>query len=556
MRALALVVLLSACHRDPRYLGNTKPPLTQRLVYANALEPATLDPDLVSMGMDANIQQCLFEGLAVNNPLTSQPMAGMATHYEVSADGKEYTFYLRGHPHPKGNRLADIGALPPEFSHGVPAPPDSVPARWSNGTLVTAGDFVYSWRRLVDPRTASANASDPAMVVNALDIVAGKRGPDQLGVEALDDFTLRVRLVTPAPYFVSVVAQPDFMPVPRNTVVRRDKVIGNGPFVLAEWRPYDLLRVRKNPIYYERDLVRLDEISFLPVKEAAAVNLYQAGLVQNLYESAVPAPLVPALKSTRDFRHDPQTSSIGAAVNLRDPPFDNQMLRWAINMAIDKRVIADYYSSEPALRLVPALPGYTPLESLPVSIHGKRYDVLAYNPGDAREVLAAAGYPDGIDAMGKRLTFPINTSVSDLAETIRYQLKKNLKIEPQVNFMEFSVLYAAQSRGDLAGLTLSANTLSYPDPYGILAPWFTDFLGWHDRDYAAHLDEANRTLDPQVRMRKLAQCEARFMEAMPMIPISWFPNLYLAKPYLRGMKSDLFAEISFRYAWIDTGWKP
>jgi ABC-type oligopeptide transport system substrate-binding subunit len=85
MRALAIVVLLlSACHRDPRYLGNTKPPLTQPLVYANALEPATLDPDLVSMGMDANIQQCLFEGLAVNNPLTSQPMAGMATHYEVS----------------------------------------------------------------------------------------------------------------------------------------------------------------------------------------------------------------------------------------------------------------------------------------------------------------------------------------------------------------------------------------------------------------------------------------------------------------------------------------
>ena len=133
MRTVAIVVLLlSACHRDLRYLGNTKPPLTQRLVYANAAEPATLDPDLVAMGQDVNIQQCLFEGLVVNNPLTSQPIAGMATHYEVSADGKEYTFYLRGHPHPKGTRLTDIGALPPEFSHGVHAPPDSTPARWSD----------------------------------------------------------------------------------------------------------------------------------------------------------------------------------------------------------------------------------------------------------------------------------------------------------------------------------------------------------------------------------------------------------------------------------------
>ena len=219
-------------------------------------------------------------------------------------------------------------------------------------------------------------------------------------------------------------------------------------------------------------------------------------------------------------------------------------------------MIADYYSSEPALALVPALPGYTPLESLPVSIRGKRYDVLAYDPDGAREVLAAAGYPGGIDATGRRLTFPINTSVSDLAETIRYQIQKNLKIEPRVNFMEFSVLYSAQSRGDLPGLTLLANTLSYPDPYGILAPWFTDFLGWHDRAYAAQLEEANRTVDREVRMRNLARCEARFMEAMPIIPISWFPNLYLAKPYLRGMKSDLFSDMSFRYAWIDTEWKP
>jgi oligopeptide transport system substrate-binding protein len=554
VRALLPVLLfLCGCHADRRYLGDVRPPDGQRLVFANATEPTTLDPGLVGMTTDGTVQRCLYEGLTVYNPITSLPMAGMATHYRTSADGKEYIFYLRGHPAPEGIRLDDIGTLPLEFSHGVHAPPDSIPARWTDGALVTAEDFVYAWRRLVDPHTASPNGADPAMILNAVDIAAGKRSPDQLGVEALDAFTLRVRLETPAPYFVSFVAQPDLLPVRRNSIPTRNRVIANGPFVLSQWLPYDRLCVRKNPAYYQAQLVRLEEVQFLPLMGTATVNLYRAGSLHVVPESALPPVLLPALRHNQDFRQDRRASSFHLVMNLRDPPFNNKLLRWAVNMALDKRAIADFAMNETATQLMPPLPGYSPPRALSVDVRGKIHDLLAYDPAGAREILAAAGYPGGCDHDGRPLTFLINTVSPEIAEIIRHQLARNLGIQPRVNVAEFSVLFASQFSGTLSGLYLSAADLGYPDPYSLLAPWFTDYAGWRDPVYATQLDEANRTLDPAARMRKLALCETRLLEEMAVIPLTFISSNYLTKPYVRGMRRDLYGDVSFRYAWIDTG---
>jgi ABC-type oligopeptide transport system substrate-binding subunit len=567
MRVLALALfLLTGCRGDGRYLGNTKPPDGQKLVYANTHEPFSLDPAMQTVQTESNIQQCLFEGLAVSNPVTSQPMAGMATHYEVSADGKVYTFYLRGHSHPQGIRLADIGALPPEFSHRAQAPADSVPARRSDGAPVTAADFVYSWRRLVDPHVASPNASDVAIILNARDIVAGKQAPDHLGAEALDDFTLRVHLESPAPYFVGLATQADLMPVPRHVVerarltghvdqwARPGRIVGNGPFSLAEWRPYESLRVVKSQTYYERDLVKLNEITFIPTDSTAVINLYRAGRVHSLYQDSLPPSLIPALKSKADFRSDRQLALLFVSINTHEPPLDNQMLRWAVNMAIDKRAIAEFWSSKPARRLIPSVPGYTSPQSLVVEVRGKKYDIMAYDPAGARELLASAGYPGGFDASGKRLAFPITiwSQRAEMAEMIRYQLVNNLNIEVRVNVMEASVLAAAQYNGAVEGISIWVWDLGYIDPYNLLGPMFTDFLGWHDSGYAAEVEEASRQLDPRTRLQRLALCETRLMQSMPLIPLFFMPDFYLVKPYVRGLVTDLLGDVSFRYAFIDS----
>src|ERR1039458_6937888 len=121
------MLLLCGCDRDGRYFGNTAPPSHESLVVDNLEEPTSLDPVLAYTNTDINMADCLFEGLVQRGPVTGSPMAALATHYEVSADGMQYTFYLRGHPHPRGIRLPNSDSLPSEYSHGIHAPPNSIP---------------------------------------------------------------------------------------------------------------------------------------------------------------------------------------------------------------------------------------------------------------------------------------------------------------------------------------------------------------------------------------------------------------------------------------------
>ena len=563
-RLIVAALLLTGCQRDSRYFGNTTPPAGQRLVYANTHEPATLDPAMDDTSSDGNIFGVLFEGLVNYNPVTSEPIAGMATHYTISADRKEYTFYLRGHHDPKGTRLADIDSLPAEFSHGSHPPPDSQPARWSDGSVVTAEDFAYSWRRFADPQVGSPYGAAFAVIRNGKEILAGKRPPDQLGVEAPDEFTLHVWLEIPAPWFLQAFGQT--YPAPRRAIERArrqgrealwtqpGRMISNGPFVLKEWRPYDCLKVVRNERYYARNLVRLDEISFLPMGPGAPViELYRAGLVQGLYADSLPPSLIPSLRTAPDFRHEAQFDSEFLWVNVNAPPFDNPWLRWAINMAIDKEALAEFRVESPARQIVPPMPGYTPPRRVVAEVKGKRYDILAHDPAGARELLAAAGYPGGIDRNGNRLTFPVSVSGSgSSAEIIRYQLQAALNVDARVTVMEFSVKIAEWRAGRLRGL-VSGGWNSYPDPIAFLAA--TDLTGWRDPLYEAALKDADATRDPALRMKKLAQCESLLLEAMPVIPLTFSRNLYLAKPYLRAFVTDPLGNISFRYAWIDHNFK-
>ena len=410
------------------------------------------------------------------------------------------------------------------------------------------------------------------VILNAAELAAGKLMPEQLGVAALNAFTLRVRLETPTAYFVGLVAEPTFLPVPRQAVknaqrldrpkawARPGQFSANGPFVLAEWRPYDYVKVVRNPNYYERDLVKLDEISFLPMAAGPPViSLYRAGLVQSMITDSLPPSLMPALRTAKDFRIDPQLALFFLSMDLRDPPFNNRLVRWAINMALDKRALSDFWFSEVARNVVPPMPGYAAPESLMVEIRGKRYDIMAYDPPGAREVLVAAGYPGGIGPDGRRLTFPLNADPAtvDTAEIVSKQLQKALNIEGKVNQMEFVVEDAAQRAGTLRGFGIFGQNATFSDPYAFLSRSFmAEVVGWRDSDYYAELEAANKTLDPKLRTQSLARCEARLMEAMPLIPFSFYPSTYLAKPYVRGLKVNASNDTVFRYAWIDHGWKP
>jgi oligopeptide transport system substrate-binding protein len=552
MRGLIISILvLAACrsHRtDEEYFGRVSPPSERRLRFEHVAEPESLDPTLATLTQDWTTIGALFEGLVTTNPLTFEPMAGIATHYEANADSTQFTFFLRGNRSPRGIPLPNTDSLPDEFRHGEDAAPSTLSARWSDGRAVTAYDFVFSWKRLLDPETASPNT----IYVRAFQ-----------DMRALDDFTFQVDLKFSTPYLLKILWQPFLAPLRADGVSPgwdRRKFISNGPFAMGEWKPYEKIHLIKNPHYYEANIVALDELVFIPITEPSTyVNFYKAGEADVVDGLNVPKFFLPVLRGKKDFQSIPLFMNFSYSMNLSKPPVDNALVRYALNMATDKQAIARLFSAIPAPTFVPDTPGYVAPARVDVEIGGKFYDVLAYDPAGAREVLTRAGYSDGIGSDGRRLNIPINFSNSPLKylpEILQQQWRDNLHIEVTPLMIESKVMFDATLKLQYSGLIESGWFGTYLDPDSFLLRFPSDSLyngtGFRDSEYDRVLTAANRTLDPQERMGKLADAERRLMQGMPLLPIFFDTLSYLQKPYVRGLRpAPNGTPTFFKYAQID-----
>ena len=286
---IAAPLALAGCGTASPYFGRTTPPSLKRLVYANGEEPSSLDPAQSVGGGGDNVIAALLDSLIALDPLTLEPAAALATHYAVDTSGTRYTFFLRGHPRPRGIRLRNTDSLSSGFSGRRKAPAQQIPALWSDGAPVTAHDFVYSWRRLVDPATAAPMAFYLAPVINAEEVTKGAKPPSMLAVRAIDDFTFEFELVAPIQSFLKLLWQPLLAAVPRLSIEAgrqhgretawsvSSTFVSSGPFLLREWKARDRIVVSKNPLYWEADSVLTEEIVFLPLSSGTAnVNLYRA----------------------------------------------------------------------------------------------------------------------------------------------------------------------------------------------------------------------------------------------------------------------------------------
>ena len=509
---------LAACGANEPYFGNTEPPQSQRIVSAIDNNPSSIDPPL-SLGLIDSLVLSMFEGLTSLHPDTGAPMAALATHYEVSSDGLSYTFCLRGHPQPFGTPLPNTSDLPPEYSRGRVAPADAVPARWSDGAPITAHDFAYSWRRAADPATASEYSYLLHDLRNGQEITAGKLPPSALGVAALDAYTLRAELHTPAPYFLELVSSRIFPAVPRHLVEAEGKrwtdperIVCSGAFRLRALRPYDSIVMEKNPGYYDAGQVMLNELTFLVTRDISTlVNQYRAGVAM-LVHPAVPA-ILPALRRKKDFHAHRAFASGFISFNTRTPPLDDVRLRYALNMATDKRPVADLFGGGwiPASGLTPPSGQYQPPDSLPVTIDGKVYDVLSFNPTDARELLAKIRQP-----LPERLEFVVPDSPDDVlwAQVLQRQWRANLGIELAIAAVEFQTWIATFRSGNFRHLANAGSQASYVDPAWFLNLFNTrDGYGthWRDPEYKSILQQARQTADLPLRLNLLAQCERRLL---------------------------------------------
>lgn len=575
--AIAIVLLLvTACHGRGDYFGHVRKPASRRLVWENGGEPTSIDP-VFQVGMaEGNVDDALFSGLVRAHPVTLEPMADLAIYYERNPEATRYVFYLRGHPHPRGIKLdnADtlrkqfqLGTIPEDLVRARPTPPETTPARWSDGRPVTAYDFVYSWRRLFDPKTASPNAESSTYLLNSAEIVAGKLPPSSLGVRALDEWSLEVVLARPCGFFLDVLDFAHFDAVPRQAIEAAegrgapsswtdpDRIVTNGPFLLSEWRPFEKIVVRRNPGYWDADATALDEIEFLPIRDDRTnLNLYEAGQADFM---RVPYRFSPALKSWKDYSSGLPSTATFIAVNTRTPPLDNVLLRYALNMATDKRQLAQLANgtAEAARTPVVSVRGYVPPSVVPVTINGHTYDVSSYNPLDAKEMLAAAGFPGGTQKNGLPLHLPIIYSLpadEDVVEVLRRQWHDVLGIEVSATKVESSV-YIATLLGGRYALGLG-EWADLPEP-----TWYFNmlFLGdngggtyWKSPKFIQMVAQARAIVDSAQRMNKVAECDRVLMESMPLIPLTHRATPVMVKPYVGGMK--LVRELRFKYIRVET----
>lgn len=629
---LACAILASGCSTSGNYFGKTSPPDGQRLVYLNGAEPETLDPAKSSGVPESHIQDALFDGLTKYHPKTAEPLAALATHFEANSDNTQFTFYLRGHPAPRGTRLPnsdslradyEAGKLDQDFSRGHKSPPDNIPARWSDGRIITAHDFVYSWRRVVDPATASDYANllyyvknaeevnsgkvrlrdratgrfrtdpetgeeiaatekqlsqDPALSRLAADSEVVKFTPEDLAARALDDFTFQVDMRAPTAFFVNMQSHHVFYPVPRQAIeaARADGreslwtlpryVVTSGAFLLKEWRPYDKLVVVKNPGYYEAGLVALEEITFLPINDNTTnVNIYKAGAADAMSANAIPQPFIEALKrGKKDFHITPSLGAYFYLINTKKPPFDNPLVRYALNMATDKRSITEFLGAGqiPAASLVPPMDDFDQAQGLEIKVGDKTYNVLAYDPAAARELLAKAGFANGVGRDGRRLKVEILFNTLDahkqIAEIVQQQWRENLALDVTLVNQEWKVYLETLDNLHYNGVARRGWIGDYVDPNTFLDLFVTGSVnngsGWSDARYDSMLKDANATTDPALRMSKLRESEAYLLKAMPFVPIYTYTWFYLRKPYVRGVAPNLLDQHPFKYVWIDRDW--
>ena len=486
--------------------------------YVSGPEPETLDPPLLTGFLEGRIVAALFEGLTQYEPKDLSPIPGIASHWNVSEDGRTYTFYLRD-------------------------------TKWSNGEPLTAHDFVYSWKRALDPITAADYAYQLYYIKNARPFNEGRLTDfSQVGVRAVDDYTLEVQLENPTAFFLDLTSFPTLMPVNRKCAEAHgddwtlpENMVCNGPFRLAEWKINDRIRMEKNPFYWDAQHVKLQSIDALAIESInTGFNVYETGGADYLY--GVPLPLVETLSDRKDFHSHVFLATFFLRFNVTAPPFDDVRVRKALDMAIDKEGIVKYVTRGgeiPAATLVPpGMPNYQPPEGLP------------FNPEEAQRLLAEAGYPGGHGFPKTEYLFNTSEANKDIAEVIQQMWKKYLGVEVGLQNKEWKVFLKETEAGNYQ-VSRFGWVGDYPDPETFLEIFQknseNNHTGWYDAAYDELLLAAKKEKDGVKRLALLAEAEKVLMNATPIAPIYHYVNYSLLSPNIEGFQPNMFGMYAFRY---------
>jgi oligopeptide transport system substrate-binding protein len=484
----------------------------------NGPEPDTLDPQLARTEGAFHILRDAFEGLTSIGP-DGSPVPAAAESWTVSPDGLEYRFTLR----------------------------DGL--RWSNGEVLTAGDYVAGMRRLVEPKTASPYAQMLDPVLNAAAITRGEKKPGDLGVSAPDDRTVLVRLATPAPYLLGLLSQPGTFPVHGASLAangveyaRPGKLVSNGAFTLEDWVIGSHVVLRRNPSYWNDAATRLEQVHFMHIADAGTeLRQYRAGQLDYTY--VVPAPQFQWIRQNLpgELHVAPQLSVYYYGFNLTRPPFkDNPKLRRALSMAIDRDKLTTAVTGvgeAPAYGWVPrGVWNYSPQQ---FDYASKPYaDRLV----EARRLYAEAGY-SAKQPLQIELRYNTGDQHNRLAVAVAAMWKEALGVETTLYAEEFrALLQSVQARKDTQ-VFRSSWVGDFNDAYTFAQLLQTSFglnqTGYSNARYDSLLATAVNEADPARRRAALEEAERLMLSEHPVLPLYFYVNKHLIKPWVQGWTDNV-----------------
>jgi len=486
---------------------------TKTLIVGNGSEPADLDPHVVYTATDQRVQVALFEGLAAFDEKSGLPVPGAAERWESSPDGLTWTFHLRA---------------------GL---------SWSNGDPLTADDFVQSWRRALTPAVACPNAYLFSPVKNADAFNAGKiTDPAALGFAAPDARTVTVTTEFPTAILPLFAALPCWAPVNLKVLARFDaaakrgpawtrpgNLVGNGPFVLAEWSPNARIVVAKNPRYWDAARNGLERVVILPTEnpEAEEVN-FRAGQVHVTF--AVPHSKIAGYRERAPdrLRVDPALDCSYLNFNCGKAPLDQAKVRRALSLAMDREAIsrAVYFgSATAAFHLVPNPTG----NFIPRSR-------LVFDPEAARRLVAEAGFPGGRGLPRLSLLVGTDSTAKRVAEVLQAGWKTTLGLDVAIDPAEEKILTENQRSGSYS-IALWGWIADFADPMSFLAPFATgngnNVNFWSHPEFDRALADAARTTDLARRAELFQQAEALLLAESPLAPVVFKSKAYLIHPAVK-----------------------
>lgn len=429
-------------------------------------------------------------------------------------------------------------------------------------------EFMHSPQRLTLPGTEAARNKVLEKNAKLKAAVAGKEfvkvSAEDIGVEAIDDYTLRLSLSQSAPFFTGLMAHQFFRLVPRKIIEQYGQhwtepahIVTCGAFKLKSWRPYDHLVVERDPMYWDAVNVHLDEIHFYPMADNPTImNLYKVGEVDAVLNHTVPNAWLDVVRSKKDYMDGVEAAIDYLQINVTQPPMNDVRVRKAFNFAIDKNAWATWR------RIVKPLTAFSP-EGIFKGYPQPKGD--QFNPDRARQLLGEAGFPVTRKADGsfECKTFPLsqveyiyNTQESNkaMAEFMQAQWKQNLGITVPLRNMEWKTFLNARAKLDYKGFSRGGWSADYMDPFTFLSLFYTggeSGTGWEDPKYVEMLDDANRTLDKQKRYELLAQAEKYMLNAQPVIPLDTAAVNWVKKPYVKGMYPNPGGLYPWKYIYIE-----